>query len=149
EFLCIKGRYGFDFQDHPERLQAPLVRVNGKLEEVSWSQALGTVAKKFEEVKERGGSFGVIGSNRTTNEENYYLQKFARQLLGTNNIDHHRTGDVVTLLDAVSGSSEALATTRDLYEKKAVLIVGADLAIEQPFISFQIRANKRHHDAHI
>jgi len=149
EFLCIKGRYGFDFQDHPERLQAPLVRVNGKLEEVSWSQALGTVAKKFQEVRARDGSFGVIGSNRTTNEENYYLQKFARQVLGTNNIDHHRTGDVVTLLDAVSGSVDALATTRDLYEKKAVLIVGADLALEQPFLSFQIRANYRHHQAHV
>jgi NADH-quinone oxidoreductase subunit G len=148
EFLCIKGRYGFDFQDHPERLQAPMVRVNGKLEEVSWSQALGTVAKKFQEVKERGGSFGVIGSNRTTNEENYYLQKFARQVLSTNNIDHHRTGDVVTLVDAVSGSLEALATTRDLYEKKAVLIVGSDLALEQPFLAFQIRANYRHHQAH-
>jgi NADH-quinone oxidoreductase subunit G len=149
EFLCIKGRYGFDFQDHPERLQAPLVRVNGKLQEVSWSQALGTVAKKFQEVKARGGSFGVIGSNRTTNEENYYLQKFARQVLGTNNIDHHRTGDVVTLVDAVSGSAEALATTRDIYEKKAVLVVGADLALEQPFLSFQIRANYRHHQAHV
>jgi len=149
EFLCIKGRYGFDFQVHPERLQAPLVRVNGKLEEVSWSQALATVARKFQEVKAGGGSFGVIGSNRTTNEENYYLQKFARQVLGTNNIDHHRTGDVVTLLDAVSGSSDALATTQDLYEKKAILIVGADLAVEQPFLSFQIRANQRHHQAHV
>src|ERR1700689_4772269 len=141
EFLCIKGRYGFDFQDHPERLQAPMVRVNGKLEEVSWSQALGTVAKKFQEVKARGGSFGVIGSNRTTNEENYYLQKFARQVLGTNNIDHHRTGDVVTLVDALSGSTAALATTNDLYDKKAVWIVGADLALEQPFLSFQVREN--------
>ena len=149
EFLCIKGRYGFDFQDHPERLQAPLVRVNGKLVEVSWSQALATVAKKFQEVKAGGGSFGVIGSNRTTNEENYYLQKFARQVLGTNNIDHHRTGDVVTLLDAVSGSSDVLATTQDLYEKKSVLVVGADLAVEQPFLSFQIRANQRHHQAHV
>ncbi len=149
EFLCIKGRYGFDFYDHPERLQAPLVRANGKLEPVSWSRALDTVAQKFREVKERGGSFGVIGSNRTTNEENYYLQKFARQVLGTNNIDHHRTGDVVTLLDAVSGSTEAMATTRDLYEKKAILIVGADLAVEQPFLSFQIRANYRHHQARV
>jgi NADH-quinone oxidoreductase subunit G len=149
EFLCIKGRYGFDFHDHPERLQSPLVRVNGKLEPVSWTQALKTVAQKFQEVKTRAGSFGVIGSNRTTNEENYYLQKFARQVLGTNNIDHHRTGDVVTLLDALSGTTSTLATTGDLYEKKAVLIVGADLATEQPFLSFQIRANYRHHQAHV
>ncbi len=149
EFLCIKGRYGFDFHDHPERLQSPVLRVNGKFEPVSWAQALKTVSQKFQEVKTRTGSFGVIGSNRTTNEENYYLQKFARQVLGTNNIDHHRTGDVVTLLDALSGSTAALATTNDLYEKKAVLIVGADLALEQPFLSFQIRANYRHHQAHV
>jgi len=119
------------------------------LEPVSWSQALETVAKKFQEVKERGGSFGVIGSNHTSNEENYYLQKFARQVLGTNHIDHHRTGDIVTLLDSLSGNPAALAKTSDLYEKKAILVVAADLALEQPFLSFQIRANYRHHQARI
>jgi NADH-quinone oxidoreductase subunit G len=51
EFLCIKGRYGFDFHDHPDRLQSPLIRVNGKLEPVSWSQALETVSKKFQALK--------------------------------------------------------------------------------------------------
>ena len=149
EFLCVKGRYGFDFQDHPDRLQSPLVRLDGKLEPVSWSKALEVVVQKFQEVKGRSGTVGVIGSNHTTNEENYYLQKFARQVLATNNIDHHRTGDVVTLVDAVSGSPAALATTRDLYEKKAILVIGADLALEQPFLSFQIRANYRHHQAHV
>ena len=149
EFLCIKGRYAFDFYNHPERLLAPLVRVNGKLEEVSWSKAIETVAAKFNEVRGRGGKFGVIGSNHTTNEENYYLQKFARKVLGTGNIDHHRTGDVPALLDALSGKSGKLATTADLYEKKAVLVIGADLALEQPFLSFQIRANYRHHQARV
>src|ERR1700686_1102102 len=109
EFLCIKGRYGFDFYDHPERLQAPLVRINGKLEEVSWAQALEAVAKKFNQTLADGGSFGVIGSNHTTNEENFYLQKFAREVLRTNNIDHHRTGDIVTLLDALSGNAGMVA----------------------------------------
>lgn len=149
EFLCVKGRYGFDFYDHPERLQAPLVRVNGKLEEVSWSQALETVAKKFNQTLADGGSFGVIGSNHTTNEENFYLQKFAREVLRTNNLDHHRTGDVVTLLDALSGKEDKLATVADLYEKKALLVLGADLALEHPLLSYQIRANYRHHQAHV
>jgi NADH-quinone oxidoreductase subunit G len=149
EFLCIKGRYAFDFYKHPERLLAPLARVNGKLEEVSWAKALETVAGKFNEVRARSGKFGVVGSNHTTNEENYYLQKFARKVLGTGNIDHHRTGDVVTLLDALSGKTGKLATTADLYQKKAVLAIGADLALEQPFLSFQIRANWRHHQAHV
>jgi NADH-quinone oxidoreductase subunit G len=149
EFLCIKGRYAFDFYNHPERLQAPLVRVDGVLKEASWSQALAVVAAKFQEVQARNGKFGIIGSNHTTNEENYYLQKFARKVLGTGNIDHHRTGDVQALLDALSGKTGKLARTVDLYEKKAVLVIGADLALEQPFLSFQIRANYRHHQAKV
>ena len=129
EFLCMKGRYGFDFEEHAERLQSPLLRSNGKLEPVSWSTALEAVAKNFTEIKARGGKFGVIGSTHTTNEENFYLQKFARQGLGTNNIDHHRTGDVVTLLDALSGNQRKLATTADFYDGKAVLVIGSDLAL--------------------
>ena len=126
------------------------MRVNGKLEEVSWSQALATVAAEIQRRPSRAAAtFGVIGSNHTTNEENYYLQKFARKVLGTNNIDHHRTGDVVTLLDALSGKSGKLATVADLYERKAFLVLGADLALEHPLLSFQIRANYRHHQAHV
>src|SRR5215469_8657870 len=149
EFLCIKGRYGFDFYEHADRLQAPLLRVNGKLEEVSWFEALDTVAKKFNQTLSGNGTFGVIGSNHTTNEENFYLQEFARQVLKTNNIDHHRTGDVVALLDALSGKEDKLATIADLYERKAVLVLGADLALEHPLLSYQIRANYRHHQARI
>ena len=149
EFLCIKGRYAFDFYNHAERLQSPMVRVNGKLEATSWSKALETIAKKFGEVKARGGKFGIVGSNHTSNEENFYLQKFGRECLGTNNIDHKRTGDVTTLVDALSGTSGRLATTADLYEKKAFLVIGADLALEHPFLAFQLRANFRHHAAHI
>jgi len=149
EFLCIKGRYAFDFVNSPERLQSPMLRKNGELETVSWSEALAAVAKKFKEVKGRGGKFGVIGSNRTSNEENYYLQKFAREALGTNNIDHHRTGDLPALLDALSGKTEALATTADLYKRKAILIIANDLSQQHPLLAFQIRANHRHHGAHI
>ena len=149
EFLCIKGRYAFDFYGHPERLQAPLVRVNGKLEETSWSKALAAVAEKFKATLAANGSFGVIGSNRTSNEENYYLQKFARTVLKTGHIDHHRTGDVVALLDALNGKSAQLATVEDLYRKKAVLVLGGDLALEHPLLSFQVRANYRHHQARI
>src|SRR6516164_4512159 len=149
EFLCIKGRYGFDFYDHPDRLQTPLVRKNGKLEEVSWSEALSTVANRFSERKNAGGSFAVIGSNRTTNEENFYLKKFATQVLVTPHLDHHRTGDVTTLLDSLSGKTARLAAVEDLYNTKAALIIGSDLALEHPLLSFQIRANYRHHQAHV
>ncbi|MFN3322325.1 MAG: NADH-quinone oxidoreductase subunit NuoG [Bryobacteraceae bacterium] len=149
EFLCVKGRYAFDFTDHPERLQSPLMRIDGKLEPVSWSKALEAVAVKFSEVKARNGRFGVIGSNRTTNEENYYLQKFARQGLETNNIDHHRTGDVVTLLDALSGRTGKLATVADLYTAKSALVIASDLAQQHPLLAYQLRANWRHHQANV
>ena len=149
EFLCIKGRYGFDFYDHPERLQSPLMRVEGELKEVSWSEALKAVADKFNQTMADGGSFGVIGSNHTTNEENFYLQKFAREVLRTNHIDHHRTGDLPALLEALSGDSSQLATVADLSQRKAFLILGADLALEHPLLSYQIRANYRHHRARL
>ena len=98
----------------------------------------------------RGGKFGVIGSNHTTNEENYYLQKFAREVLGTNNIDHHRTGDVVTLAgraerqDGRAGHDAPICTSA-----RPILVIGADLAQQHPFLAFQIRANYRHHGAHV
>ena len=97
-----------------------MVRKNGKLEEASWSEALAVVAEHFK----GGHSFGVIGSNHTTNEENYFLAKMARQGLKTENIDHHRTGDLATLFDALSGKNDALATTADLYNAKAILVAG-------------------------
>ncbi len=149
EFLCVKGRYAFDFVHSPERLQTPLIKKNGKLEPAAWSEALALVAARFKDVQSRGGKFAVIGSNHTSNEENYYLQSFAREVLGTSNIDHHRTGDVAALLDALSGQADALASSADLYERKAILVIGADLAQQHPFLHFQIRANYRHHGAHI
>ena len=97
----------------------------------------------------RRGKFGIIGSNHTTNEENYLLQKFARQILRTSNIDHHRTGDVVTLLDALRGRASSLATTADLSTGKAALIVDSDLAQEHPLLAYQLRTNWRLNKAHV
>ncbi len=149
EFLCIKGRYGFDFYDHPDRLTTPLVRQGGELKPVSWAQALAVVAKRFTEIRARNGKFAVIGSNHTTNEENYQLQKFARQVLRTSNIDHHRTGDVATLLDALQGRASALASTADLVNAKAALVIDSDLAQEQPLLAFSLRFNWRINQGHV
>ncbi len=148
EFLCVKGRYAFDFNESDERLTTPMIRKAGKLEPASWSDAIRFVAGKLKQLKESGRHIGVVGSSRTTNEENYYLQKFARQVLGTHSIDHERSGDVVSLLDAVAGRENALATVDDLYRSKAVLVIGTDLAQQHPLLHWQIRANWRHHGAH-
>ncbi len=150
EFLCLKGRYGGDFTDHPQRLYSPLMRTPaGGLEPVSWAVALQRVAARLGEVRASGGKIGIIGSNHTTNEENFYLQKLARVGLGTPHIDHHRTGDVVSLMDALAGREGALATTSDLYSAKAILIVGTDLSQQHPFLAWQVRANVRHHRASV
>src|SRR5881628_3813340 len=80
DFLCIKGRYAFDFFDHPDRLRQPMVRKEGKLTPVTWEEAIEHVGQRLREIRDsKGGkAIGVIGSNRATNEENYLLQKFAR-----------------------------------------------------------------------
>ena len=149
EFLCIKGRYAADFVDHPERLTTPLLRTGQGFEPVSWAKAISAVAERFREVKARGGLIGVVGSNHTTNEENYYLQKLARQGLATPHIDHHRTGDVASLVAALAGRGGVWATIADLYTRPVILVVASDLAQQHPLISFQVRANYHHHQARI
>ncbi len=85
--LCVKGRFGIaGFVNHSARLTTPLVRKNGQLEEASWEEALALVAEKLGNYG--GDEVGVISSAKCTNEDNYIMQKFARAVLGTNNIDH-------------------------------------------------------------
>jgi len=145
DFLCIKGRYAFDFIDHSERLKQPLVRKNGTLQPVSWEEALGLVERRFREARDiaGGGSTGVIGSTRTTNEENYLLQKFARLVLGTNNIDHHRTADYPAFVNALSGRIKATASMRDVLAASALLLIGDDPTYQHPLLAWQIRTNVR------
>ncbi len=89
-FLCVKGRFGWDFVHSPDRLTEPLIKKEGEFVEASWDEALDLVASKFNEIKEKEGSdaFGVFTSAKCTNEENYLVQKFSRAVIGTNNIDH-------------------------------------------------------------
>jgi len=88
--LCTKGRFGYDFIHHPDRLTQPLVRENGKLREAGWDEALDLVAQRLGEIKESHGPDAVaaLASARCTNEENYLFQKFVRGVIGTNNLDH-------------------------------------------------------------
>jgi formate dehydrogenase major subunit len=88
--LCVKGRFGLDFVHNPERLRRPLVRKNGELVEADWDEALDLVASKLGEIKKEHGADAVsfFASAKCTNEENYLIQKFARAVVGTNNVDH-------------------------------------------------------------
>ena len=83
----------------------------------------------------------MIGSNHTTNEENYLLNRFARVTLGTNNLDHHRTADYAGLAAALGPrAKDSLATMADVYNAPAVLLIGNDVTQQNPLVAWQIRA---------
>ena len=151
DFLCIKGRYAFDFANNEDRLTQPLVRRGGRLVPATWEEAFEVAGKRFKSILDREGgrAIGVIGSTRTTNEENYLLQKFARVVLGTNNIDHHRTADFPAFATAVHGKSNATASMRDVYNAPAILLIGNDPTDEHPLLAWQIRNNVRLHNARL
>jgi predicted molibdopterin-dependent oxidoreductase YjgC len=88
--LCVKGRFGVDFVDAPDRLTRPLIRSAGALQPATWDDALSHTAGRLRDIRDRFGpdSIGFLVSAKCTNEENYLLQKVARGLIGTNNVDH-------------------------------------------------------------
>src|SRR5579864_2459135 len=149
DFLCIKGRYAFDFASHEDRLKQPLIRKNGKLTPSTWEEAFELVGKKFVEVcdKDGGQAIGVIGSTRTTNEEAYLLSKFARVVLKTNNVDHHRTADLPALAAAARGKTNRTASMADIFTAPAILLIGNDPTEQHPLLAWQIRNNVRLHRA--
>jgi NADH-quinone oxidoreductase subunit G len=150
EFLCAKGRFAFDFTKHPERVRGPLIRRNGKLEQASWEDTFEEVTRRLKQVHEKhgGGAIGVIGSNHTTNEENYLLSRFARLNLGTNNLDHHRTADYAGLAAALGpNAADSLATMADVCEANTVVVIGNDPTQQNPLVAWQIRTGIRHHNS--
>jgi predicted molibdopterin-dependent oxidoreductase YjgC len=96
--LCVKGRFGYDFVYAPDRLTQPLVRQadqtdgrqNGAMRPAAWDEALDLVAARFRRIRDEHGpdAIAILTSAKCTNEENYLLQKFARAIIGTNNVDH-------------------------------------------------------------
>jgi NADH-quinone oxidoreductase subunit G len=153
DFLCIKGRYAFDFANHEDRLTQPLIRKNGRLTPSTWEEAFELIGKKFAEIKQHnqngGQAIGVIGSTRTTNEESYLLQKFARIVLQTNNIDHHRTADFPAFAAVLAGKPEATATMRDVTNAPAILLIGNNPTDQHPLLASQIRNNVRLRNARL
>ena len=88
--LCVKGRFGYDYVHSKDRLTQPLMMKDGELVPASWDEAMGQVSKRLLEIRDKYGpdSIGFLVSAKCTNEENYLLQKVARGLIGTNNVDH-------------------------------------------------------------
>jgi predicted molibdopterin-dependent oxidoreductase YjgC len=86
----VKGRFGYGFIHHPDRLTTPLIKKDGEFVEATWDEAISLVAKKLNAAKDTYGpdAIGILSSARVTNEENYLMNKLARAVIGTNNIDH-------------------------------------------------------------
>lgn len=158
--LCVKGRYGYDFVHHPERLTQPLVREEllagdestrphdqprGKLVPVSWDRALGIVASRLANIeRETGGdTIGLLSSAKCSNEENYLMQKLARQVLRTHNIDHCARlchSSTVAGLAMCYGSGAMSNSMDDLVAYAAsMFIIGSNTTEQHPVFGAMIR----------
>jgi NADH-quinone oxidoreductase subunit G len=153
EFLCAKGRFGWDFVNSEKRLSTPLIRRESGQQPASWEEALDLAAGRLRGVVERHGpgSVAVLGSNRTTNEENYLLQRLARTALKTNHVDHHRTGDFSTLVSALSEAkaTDRYATVDEVAQASSILLIGNDATQQHPLLAFQIRQAVRNAGARL
>jgi formate dehydrogenase alpha subunit len=138
-FLCVKGRFGFSFVNSPERLTAPLIRKNGKLVEAGWDEALDLVASKLAGFKPE--ELSVLSSARCTNEENYLMQKFARAVLKTNNVDHCarlcHAPSVAGLMQSF-GSGAMTNSIKEIGEATCLLIVGSNTTEAHPVIGMKV-----------
>lgn len=137
--LCIKGWNCYQFVTNPDRLKTPLIRKKGELESVSWDEALSFIVDKLSEIKNKSGpdSLAVMASAKCTNEENYVIQKFARAVLGTNNIDHCARlchASTVTGLVGSFGSGAMTNSVPEFLDADCILITGSNTIEQHPLI---------------
>ena len=154
--LCVKGRYGYDFVHHPDRLTRPKVRryllegkgrgmTRGDWVDVDWDTALGIVARKFAAVSRNrlSDAIGILASAKCTNEENYLMQKFARQVIGTNNVDHCARlchSSTVAGLAMAFGSGAMSNTMRDIAgEARVIFVIGSNTTEQHPVFGTMLR----------
>lgn len=145
---CIKGKFGWDFVNSPDRLTRPLIRESGKFREASWDEALGLVARKFAEIKARNGpdSLAFVSSSKCTNEESYLMQKLARAVVGTNNMDNcsrYCQAPATQGLFRTVGYGGDSGSIRDIENAGLVLIIGSNTAESHPVLATRVkRAHK-------
>jgi formate dehydrogenase alpha subunit len=152
--LCVRGRFGYDFVNHPDRLQKPLVKKSGVFVEASWEEALGLVASRLEEVKEKYGAqtIGGISSSRATNEENFLFQKWMRACIGTNHIDNGArlsSGSSLHGMMASTGSGAMTHSMDNIVGCDLIFLVGADVYEDNLIFSNKMREAMRESNAKI
>lgn len=142
--LCVKGRYAWDYNYAGDRITEPMIKKAGQWQTVSWEEAIVYCAQKLGSVTQQHGpdSIGIIGSARATNEDNYLIQKFARAVIGTNNIDncarvcHQPTAKAMSM---ALGTGAATNSFDDIEKANTILIAGANTTGSHPIIGARIK----------
>jgi formate dehydrogenase major subunit len=142
---CIKGKFGWDFVNSRDRLTTPLIRDGDKFRRASWDEALSLVARKLSELKTTGGpdSLGFISSSKCTNEESYLMQKLARAVIGTNNVDNcsrYCQAPATTGLFRTVGYGGDSGSISDMEKADLVLIIGSNTAESHPVIATRVKS---------
>jgi len=138
--LCVKGRFGQDFVHHGERLTTPLIKKNGTLAPATWDEALDLVAAQL--ARHKGDAFAAMASAKCTNEENYLLQKFTRQVMGTNNIDHCARlchAPSVAGLAQSFGSGAMTNTIDEIGRAACIFAIGTNTTSAHPVLALKIK----------
>lgn len=149
--LCIKGWNVHEFVSHPDRLKKPLIRHDDSFREVAWDEALGYAAGELRRIRDSHGSdsIGVITSARCTNEENYLLQKLARAVIGTNNVDHCARlchGPTVAGLSLAFGSGAMTSSFDELEDAHCIFAIGSNTTVAHPVVATRlIKAREKGH----
>ena len=147
---CVKGKFGWEYTNSKDRLQKPLIREGNGFREASWEEALSLVVNKFSKIKEQYGpdALSVIISSKATNEDGYLMQKFARAVLGTNNIDncsrYCQSPATMGLFRTVGYGGDS-GSIENIAKSGLVLIVGSNTADSHPVLATRVkRAHKLH-----
>jgi predicted molibdopterin-dependent oxidoreductase YjgC len=152
--LCVKGRFGWDFVDHPERIKTPLLRVNGTFKEASWEEALQLMAQKLEAIKDQYGPEAIAGiaSSRLTNEEYYLLKKLFQNAIGTNQIAQGGEASTRGLTEGLAKTLGMAASTnsiREIRKADCILVIGVDPTQTHPIIKNEIHLAIRRNRAQL
>lgn len=146
--LCGRGRFGIDYIYSDKRLNTPLIKEGDEFNEVSWEDALTYISKNIKAILKttRPDSIGAIGSPRCTNEDNYVLQKFMRNIIGTNNIDSSAAfgyGKVQKVWEKAFGRKSHPINLESPLNKEAILVLESDLSVTHPVFGLNILRAKR------
>jgi formate dehydrogenase major subunit len=141
---CVKGKFGWDFVNSRDRLTIPLIREGNTFREATWEEALGLVAQRFAEIKEKDGpdALAFISSSKCTNEESYLMQKLARAVIGTNNMDNcsrYCQAPATTGLFRTVGYGGDSGSIRDIENAGLVLIIGSNTAEAHPVLATRVK----------